>query len=179
MIHSPETQHRPIRVLFDYFERAIEDLGLGPWFGLLKPGNEDYFRGKIGQKVYSADSSQEARWRAQTKREALRRPEEHLRWEPWEDPEEEILAHYRMQSAIVATLMGDNEALRTLVAQLITEPMNRKLAISYFLGNLTDGQVGLTYKDLPAKAQVLQWVRDSEWIRSTDKLDELARLKYE
>ncbi len=75
--------------------------------------------------------------------------------------------------------MGDREQLRTLAAQLITEPMNRKLAISYFLGNLTDGKVGLTYKELPAKAQILQWVRESGQVELTDRLGEIAKLKYQ
>ena len=46
MIHNTEIEHRPVKVLFDYFERALEDIGLGIWFGLLRPGNEEYFRKK-------------------------------------------------------------------------------------------------------------------------------------
>lgn len=117
---------------------------------------------------------------------ALVQPEAHLRWEPWEDPEEEIWAHYRWQSAVVATLIGDQAriiggkvALGSLAAQLITEPMNRKLAISHFLGNLTEGRIGLLQKELPTKSQILQWVRESRYIESTDKLDAIARLRYE
>jgi len=176
MIHKPENQHRPVRVIFDYFERALQDIGVGLWFSLLRPGNEEYFRNKISPQLYTVLSFQP--WH-QRREAVISLPEQHLRWEPWEDPEEEIWAHYRLQSAVVATVMGDLEQLRTLAAQLITEPMNRKLAISYFLGNLTDGKVGLTYEELPTKAQILQWVRDIDQIQSTDRLSEIARLKYE
>lgn len=176
MIPDPQIERRPIRVLFDYFERAMEDLGLGPWLGLLRPGNEDYFQNRIRARVYQALSVET--WKRK-RVETLSEPEKHLQWEPWEDPEEEIWAHYRMQSAIAATLMGDSEELKTLAAQLITEPMNRKLAISYFLGNLTEGKVGLIYKELPTKAQVLKWVRESGEIPLTYRLGEIAILRYE
>ena len=176
MIQNPEMQHRPVGVIFDYFERALQEIGVGLWFSLLRPGNEEYFRNKISPQVYTALSFQP--WQ-QRREEVLSLPENHLRWEPWEDPEEEIWAHYRLQSAVVATVMGDREQLRTLTAQLITEPMNRKLTISYFLGNLTDGKVGLIYKQLPTKSQVVQWVHEIDRIQSTDRLGEIARLKYE
>lgn len=176
MIQNPEIQHRPVRVIFDYFERALQDIGVGLWFSVLRPGKEEYFRDKISLQVYTVLSFQD--WQ-QRRAEVLSLPEKHLRWEPWEDPEEEIWAHYRLQSAVVATVMGDQEQMRTLAAQLITEPMNRKLSICYFLGNLTDGIVGLTYKELPTKAQILQWVRVIGHVELTDRLDEIARLKYE
>lgn len=176
MIQRPADTHNPIQVLSDYFERAVEDTGLGVWLALLRPGNEKYFQDKIGGRVYAPLSFQP--W-LQRREEALREPESHLRWEPWEDPEEEIWAHYRLQSAIIATLMGDREELKTIAAQLITEPMNRKLAISYFLGNLTEGRVGISYKELPTKEQILRWVQDIKHIQLTSKLGEIAKLKHE
>ena len=176
MIHSKETEHKPIQVLFDYFERALHDIGAGVWLTLLRPGNEKYFRNKIKAKVYSTLSSNA--WQRK-REEVLNDAEGHLQWAPGEDPEEEVWAHYIMQSAIVATIMGDQRELGTLAAQLVIEPMNRKLSIGYFLGNLTDSKVGLTYKELPTKAQVLQWVSEIGQIESTDKLDEIARLMYE
>jgi len=176
MIQNPEIEHRTVRGIFDYFERALQDIGVGLWFSLLRPGKEEYFRDKINPRVYTLLSFQA--WR-QRREEVLSLPEKHLRWEPQEDPGEEIWAHYRLQSAVVATVMGDREQLRTLAAQLITEPMNRKLAISYFLGNLTDGKVGLIYKQLPTKSQVLQWAHEIDQIQSADRLSEIARLKYE
>ena len=176
VIHEPEIEHKPIRVVYDYFERALQDIGVGLWFSLLKPGNEEHFRNKIKLRVYTILSFHPWQQRIE---EILSQPEKHLRWETRDDPDEEIWAHYRLQSAVVATVMGDLEQLRTLAAQLITEPMNRKLAISYFLGNLTDGKVGLTYKDLPTKTQILRWVHEIGQIQSRDWLREIASLKYE
>jgi hypothetical protein len=57
--------------------------------------------------------------------------------------------------------------------------MNRKLEVSHFLGNLTDGQVGVVYPELPTKTQVLQWVRDIEQVQLANRLGEIARSKYE
>ena len=111
--------------------------------------------------------------------DALEAVEDHLNWEPTANPEEEIVAHYELQAAIVATLMGDQEGLKTLAALLVMAPMNWKLSISYFLGNLTAGKVGLTYKELPTKTQVLQWVQEIKHIQLTNKLEEIARLKYQ
>ena len=48
---------------------------------------------------------------------------------------------------------------------MVIEHMNVKLMLTYFLGNLTDGKVGLTYKSLPNKTQVLQWVRDIDQVK--------------
>jgi len=168
--------HIPIYILFNYFERAVEELGLKAWLSLLKPGNEEYFRQRIKGRVYSVLEFKP--WK-QRREKILSEPEENLRWEPWDKPEDEIRAHYRLQAAIVATLMGDREELRTLAAELIAEPMNRKLEITYFLGNLTEGRVGLTYKELPTKSQILQWVHDIEQVQLVDRLSEIARLKLE
>ena len=176
MIREATTIHNPGRILYQYFEKALEDLGVKAWFSLLVPGKEEYFRDKINNRVHSVLSFPPWEHRRD---EVLRQPEAHLQWEPLDEPEEEIWAHYRMQSAIVATLMGDREELKTLAAQLITEPMNRKLAISYFLGNLTEGKIGLMYKELPTQAWVLRWVRGLDQIQSTYKLDQMARLRIE
>ena len=176
MISSKVVENNAIQVLFDYFERALQDIGVGVWLSLLRPGNEENFRNKIKSKVYSTLSFDA--WQF-TKAEVLKESERHLRWEPGEDPEEEIWAHYRMQSAIVATIMGDRRQLQTLAALLVIEPMNRKLSISYFLGNLTNGKVGLTYKELPTRTRVLRWVKDIEHIELTDRLSEIAKLRYE
>jgi hypothetical protein len=155
-------------------------------------GNEHSFQRRIENQVYW--KLEHSRWE-QEREEALSDPEKHLRWESREDPEEEILAHYRLQAAIVATLMGDRsykgkvyskrqqersgKGLRTLAAQLIVEPMNRKLEISHFLGNLTDGQVGVVYPELPTKTQVLQWVSEMGQVQLINRLGELTRFKYE
>jgi hypothetical protein len=72
-------------------------------------------------------------------------------------PASEIFSYHRMLAAIVASLRGDRIGLEWLGALLITEPINRKLAITYFLGNLTDGSVGTKNKVIPTKAQVVEW----------------------
>jgi hypothetical protein len=183
MMRISRIEHGPMRVLFNYFERAGEELGFKAWAILLIPGNEQYFQRRIENQVYW--TLEHRRWE-QEREEILSNPEKHLRWESREDPEEEILGHYRLQAAIVATLMGDGfesrnfdgqnadrgkryskrkyeragKGLRTLAAQLIVEHTNRKLEISYFLGNLTGGQVGVVYPELPTKSQVLQRVSE-------------------
>lgn len=175
MMRISRIEHSPTRVLFEYFERAIEELGLKAWAPLLRPGYEEYFQNKIAPTVYrilEQGSSGEER------EEILSDPEKHLRWESRENPEEEILAHYRLQAAIVASVMGDGKGLRTLAVQLIVEHMNRKLEVSHFLGNLTDGQVGVVYPELPTKTQVLQWVREMERVQLTNWLGEITRFKY-
>jgi hypothetical protein len=176
MMRISKIEHRPFKALFDYFERAVEELGLKAWATLLMPGNEQYFRDKIAPAVYRTleEGSSE-----QEREEILSDPERHLRWESRENPEEEIHAYYRLQAAIVAAVMGDDKGLRTLAAQLIVEHMNRKLEVSHFLGNLTDGQVGVVYPELPTKTQVLQWVRDIEQVQLANRLGEIARFKYE
>jgi len=175
VIQEPKAHHSSVYVLSGYFERAVEELGLRAWFNLLIPGKERYFQGMVkGEVLRFLDRE----WR-QDRDRILSYPEGSLRWEPSEKPEEEIRSHYILQAAIVATLIGFQEELKTLAALLVSQSMNRKLAISYFLGNLTDGRVGTTYKELPTKDQVLQWVRDIDQIQSTYKLDEIARLKTE
>lgn len=176
LIQDTSTIHNTGRILYQYFEKALEDLGLKPWLSLLIPGKEEYFRDKIKNRVHTVLSFPP--WEHH-REDVLRQPESHVQWEPLDEPEEEIWAHYRMQWAIVATLIGDREQLKTLAAQLITEPMNRKLAISYFLGNLTEGKIGLMYKELPTQAQVMRWVREFDQIKTTYKLDQMARLRIE
>ena len=176
LIQNTATIHNSGRILYQYFEKALEDLGLKAWLSLLVPGKEDYLRDKINNRAHTVLSSSPWEHRRD---EVLMQPEAHVQWEPLDEPEEEIWAHYRMQSAIVATLMGDREQLKSLAAQLITEPMNRKLAISYFLGNLTEGKIGLMYKELPTQAGVLRWVREFDQIKSTYKLDLMAKLRVE
>ena len=176
MIGETTQANDPGRVLYRYFEKAIEDIGLKGWFNLLVPGKEEFFRSKITNRAHSVLAFPP--WQ-QRREEVLNDPERHLQWQPLDDAEEEVWSHYRLQAAIVAILMGDREELKTLAAQLITEPMNRKLEISYFLGNLTRGKVGVIYKELPTKAKVLQLVRNIDEIQSTYLLDEIARLRTE
>ena len=194
MMRVSRIEHRPVKVLFDYFERAVEELGLKAWAILLRPGNERFFHNKVALSVYSI--LHDSRWRHE-KEEILSDPVKHLRWEPGEDPEEEIWAHYRLQSAILATLMGDRDesrtsprnsrhnlerdgkGLRTLAAQLVVEHVNRKLEISHFLGNLTEGKIGSVYPELPTKTQILQWVEEIGAVQLADRLPEIARIKYE
>jgi hypothetical protein len=176
MMQVSRIEHRPIKVLFEYFERFVEELGLKAWALLLRPGNEGYFQDKIAPTVYRTLEQGSSE---QEREEILNYPEKHLRWESRENLEEEIQAYYRLQAAIVATLMGDGEGLKTLTAQLIVEHMNRKLVVSYFLGNLTYGQVGVVYPELPTKSQVLQWVSEMGRVQLTNRLDELTRFKYE
>lgn len=176
MMRLSTAEQRPVNVLFEYFERAIEELGLRGWVGLLRPGKEDYFQKKVSGRVYLELAS--SAWKH--KREAiLLEPQKHLRWEPWEGQEEEILSHYRFQSAVMATLMRDGKELKTLAAQLVVEPMNRKLEVSHFLGNLTDGKVGLVYAELPTRGQILQWVHEIGQVQLTDRIPEIARFKYQ
>lgn len=202
MMRTSRTEYRSVKVLFDYFERAVEELGLKAWAILLRPGNERDFRRRVENQVYW--TLEDGRWE-QEREEALSDPENHLRWESREDPEEEILADYRLQAAIVATLMGDGfesrnfdgqnadrgkryskrkyervgKGLRTLAAQLIVEHTNRKLVVSHFLGNLTDGQVGMVYPGLPTKTQILQWVSEIGQVQLTNRLGEITKFKYE
>ena len=176
MIQVRKIEHGPEKVLLGYFERAIKELGLGAWLAMLRPGHEEYFRKKVEGRVYSALEFQP--WRG-TRQIILGEPEKYLRWEPWDDPEEEIWAHYRLQSAVMATLMGDKEGILSLGAQLVIEPMNRKLEVSYFLGNLTGGRIGTIYKELPTKTQILQWVEEIGAVQLADRLPEIARIKYE
>lgn len=173
LLYASETEHRPILVLFEYFERALQDLGLAAWGGLLRPGQEDVFRNLIKDRVYSMLPEDH---RMQL---TLDDPQEYLRWEPWDEPEKEILAHYQLQSGIVATLMGDRWGLKNLASLLITEPANRKLAIAYFLGNLSDGRVGLLYKGIPTKEQILNWVEKFSDIPLEDRLGQMSKLKLE
>ena len=190
MMRVSRTEHGPAKVLFDYFERAVEELGLKAWAILLRPGNEQLFHNKVAPSVYSA--LEHPAWEEE-REEILINPEKHLRWEPGENPEEEIWAHYRLQSAILATLMGDRDesrnsphklardgkGLRTLAAQLVVEHVNRKLEISYFLGNLTDGKIGSVYPELPSKTHILRWVEEIGEIKLADRLPEMAKIKYE
>ena len=173
MIQHSEAAHGSGRVLFHYFEKAAEELGLKAWFSFLAPGREPEFQAIAASEVNRFLSPQSSE-KTET---ILRDGENYLQWEPSANPTEEIVAHYKLQAAIVATLMGDQEGLKTLAAQLIIGPMNWKLTISYFLGNLTDGKVGLTYKELPTKTQVLQWVQEIKQVQLTNKLHEIARLK--
>jgi hypothetical protein len=71
------------------------------------------------------------------------------------------------------------EGLKTLAAQLIVEHTNRKLEISHFLGNLTEGKIGSVYPDLPTKTQILQWVQEIGQVQLADRLPEIAKIKYE
>lgn len=175
MIQQAEAAHSSERVLFDYFERAAEELGLRAWFNYLAPGREAEFQ-EIAELQISRFLSPE--W-SKKREDILRDAANYLQWEPSANPKEEIVAHYNLQAAIAGTLMGDQEGLKTLAAQLVIGPMNWKLTISYFLGNLTDSRVGLTYKELPTKTQVLQWVQEIKQIQLTNKLEEFARFKYQ
>ena len=132
MIQDSEIASGSGRVLLQYFERAAEDLGLKAWFHFLAPGREQDFRSMAAGELSRFISPE---W-IEKRESILRSPEDHFRWEPSDSPLEEIKAHYVMQAAIFATLMGDTKELRTLAAQLVIGPMNWKLAISYFLGNL-------------------------------------------
>lgn len=173
MIQDSEVAHSSERVLFQYFEKAAEELGLKAWFNFLAPGRESEFQEIAVRELHRHLYPHVNMWDEQILRDA----ENHLNWEPSENPEEEIVAHYKLQAAIAVTLMGDQEGLKILAAQLVVAPMNWKLMISHFLGNLTDGRVGLTYKELPTRTQVLQWVKDIKQIQLTNKLEEIARLK--
>ena len=175
MIRNQEIQRSPIRVLYEYFERASEELGLRSWLSILRPGSHEKFKSEANDKMSQyLHNKWSQRWD-----KFLSDPEQKLRWEPWDDPEDEIRSHYSLQAAIVASIMGDSLELMTLRAQLISEPMNRKLTITYFLGNLTEGKVGLVYKELPSRSQILRWVDEMDQIRLTDRLGEIAELKLE
>ncbi|PKB64156.1 MAG: hypothetical protein BZY80_03565 [SAR202 cluster bacterium Io17-Chloro-G2] len=176
MVHASETEHFPMRVLFEYFERALQDIGLAGWVALLRPGKEDNFRHKISARVFSGllDDS-----RGKLRPLVGFRHSQDLRWEPWDEPENEITAHYRLQSGIVATLMGERMGLLALADLLVTEPLNRKIEISYFLGNLTHGRVGLLYKGIPTNEQILHWVYECTQVALEDKLGELSKLNLE
>lgn len=176
MIKASDAENVPIHVLFEYFERALQEIGLAAGIGLLRPGNENAFREKISDRVFSnlsGYSEGESTSINQTD------PYKHLRWEPWDEPEKEITAHYRLQSAIVAALMGERKGLMALSGLLITEPLNRKLEIGYFLGNLTDEKVGLAYKGIPTKEQIFKWVEKCKDVVLEDRLRDLSKLNLE
>lgn len=171
MIHDAQDENDSERLLIGYFERALGDLGLAAWLALLRPGEEARFRERIipqTDSVLALDT-----WKRK-KEQILLDPEGYLNWEPLTEPEQEIWAHYRLQSAIVATMIGHGSELRTLAAQLITEPVNRKIVISYFLGHLTSGKVGLRYKDIPTKHQILAWVNNISDIQIFDRLPRIS-----
>lgn len=71
---------------------------------------------------------------------------------------DETLSYHRMLAAMIASLQGNERGLAWLGALLITQPINRKITITYFLGNLTDGDIGSYRKEIPSREQVLNWV---------------------
>ena len=178
IMRRTKADHKPDHVLSDYLERAIDESGLRLWFNLLQPGAEAMFDSISRSNVEKHLNETLSPWR--TAREGiLRYPEKHLNWHPGDDLEEAIKNAYRFDAAVIAAIMGKEDGLRTLGAQLVIEHMNVKLMLTYFLGNLTDGKVGLTYKSLPNKTQVLQWVRDIDQVEISDRLSELAKLRLE
>jgi hypothetical protein len=176
VIDVVDIDQRPIRVLSEYFVRALEELGLKAWLGLLRPGKEALFSRTVHRDMESRVLS----WRLELDPiRVLHEPNKFLSWEPHPNPEQEISSHYQLQWAILAAVMGLHGALETLAAQLVTEPMNRKLTIAYFLGNLTEGRVGSPHKELPTKAQILQWLEEIEHIQLQASLGEIAQLQLE
>jgi hypothetical protein len=91
-------------------------------------------------------------------------------------PSSETFSYHRMLAGLVACLRGDQNGLNWLTALLITEPINRKLPIAYFLGNLTDGRLGSQKKSIPTRKQVLEWANQvkENRIRVTPLIGELA-----
>jgi len=75
--------------------------------------------------------------------------------------------------------MGERKGLMALSGLLITEPLNRKLEIGYFLGNLTDEKVGLAYKGIPTKEQIFKWVEKCKDVVLEDRLRDLSKLNLE
>jgi hypothetical protein len=58
---------------------------------------------------------------------------------------------------MVLSILGNYEGYRHLGALLVTENLNRKLAISRFLSIATDGQIGASEARIPSRSDATNW----------------------
>lgn len=114
---------------------------------------------------------------------AMFEPEASYIADPWEDgarePYEDDLRQRMVWGNYIKAVAGDSHAIESLISLLLTEPLNRKLDIAFFLGVLTDGFVGSRYKSLPTRSEVISWAR--RWVteRGNEKLPHfLSTLKF-
>lgn len=147
-------------ILRSYLDRSLADLGLSGYLGvaLASPKVEEVTQflrtlvaGSRGQTVSKQD------W------DVLERPEDYYQSaEPDEAAtlqfiDQRIRRFRSMRAAMVLALLGDERGVAHLGSQLVTEPLNWKLMISHFLGNLTGGQIGSLTEEIPTRSQVVRW----------------------
>ncbi|GEM_PF-5158674 len=143
-------------VLLQYTRWALEGLSLQPAWEFVRPKLPDELIDQFSSLVWPTFQrfvSEDLELAKTTLREARTS----FKIEGETEPARETYNYQLMLAAILASVLGDTRGILHLGALLVTESLNRKLSISYFLGNLTDGVVGTMYKEIPSKEQVTVW----------------------
>ena len=168
-------------VLLQYTQLALEGLGLQAAWELVQSGAPTNMLNQFEQIVAptlnsvlfdNTDSQYAVLQNAET--------EFRVDLDPKAEPAHEVENFRRMSAAIIATILGEDRASLGLVhlgALLVVQPLNWKLIISHFLGNISDDRVGITYKEIPSKNQILGWARRiaEQDIHLEPRLKELAQ----
>ncbi len=159
-------------VLLDYLATSLTGLGLGSYWDILTPEFLSDLRQVVPSKRTELSPDAVA---------IMDAPQSKYRSEPWDEPISEFVQERQFYVEVIRALDGDSMALQELAALLVTAPLNRKLAISFFLGNLTDGQIGSRFKEIPSRGQVLEWIGKAKYIFKGEHglLENLAKVKIE
>ncbi len=164
---SNSTKHQEY-VLIEYLDWCLRELGLGQAKRHLLAQDLKQFEASVEPVVENTLGSE------QTYESILLDAKSKFRWEPWEEPEKDVFSQRTMFAGMVASVLGTRRGVKALVSLLITEPLNRKLTVSYFLGNLTNGGLGTVYKAIPSKQEVVAWASRMNEIEVHNLLPQLA-----
>jgi hypothetical protein len=144
--------------LLRYLQWGMNALGLTRELDRLRSGALDDFTSEVTGAIAPFLSFALVVNRQVQLDEVLEHPNDYYRFETVEEPiQTQTLGQVRMLGAMVLSILGNYEGYRQLGALLVTENLNRKLAISRFLSIATDGQIGASEPRIPSRSDATNW----------------------